>query len=100
VTADPAPAINVADSLGRWARETPFAVAIHEPRRVLDYRDLDAAAWRAAVRLASNGIRPGDRVGLSPAGITFSWPRHTWPAWARRQAGPWARKISATSGWK
>src|SRR5215831_4191109 len=33
----------------------------------------------------------------SIADITFSWPRLRWPAWARRQAGPWARKISATS---
>jgi hypothetical protein len=34
---------------------------------------------------------------LSIADITFSWPRLTWPALARRQAGPWSRKISATS---
>src|SRR5271169_4016540 len=34
---------------------------------------------------------------LSIALITFSWPRLTWPALARRQAGPWSRKISATS---
>src|SRR5712691_11433598 len=33
----------------------------------------------------------------SIAHITFSWPRLRWPAWARRQAGPWARKMSATS---
>src|SRR5688500_7408403 len=33
----------------------------------------------------------------SIADITFSWPRLRWPAWARRQAGPWARKMSATS---
>ena len=29
--------------------------------------------------------------------MTFSWPRLTWPALALRHAGPWARKISATS---
>src|SRR5467141_3425952 len=33
----------------------------------------------------------------SIADITLSWPRLRWPAWARRQAGPWAQKISATS---
>src|SRR3981081_226897 len=33
----------------------------------------------------------------SIAAITLSWPRLRWPAWARRQAGPWAQKISATS---
>ena len=34
---------------------------------------------------------------LSIALITFIWPRLTWPALARRQAGPWSRKMSATS---
>src|SRR5258707_1674197 len=34
---------------------------------------------------------------VSMADITFSWPRLTWPALARRHAGPWARKMSATS---
>src|SRR6202008_165743 len=34
---------------------------------------------------------------LSMADMTFNWPRLTWPALAQRQAGPWARKISATS---
>src|SRR5688572_8047496 len=29
--------------------------------------------------------------------ITFSWSRLTWPRLASRQAGPWSRKISATS---
>src|SRR3989442_16039292 len=31
------------------------------------------------------------------ADMTLSWPRLTWPALARRHAGPWPRKISATS---
>src|SRR3954451_25284612 len=31
------------------------------------------------------------------ADITLSWPRLTWPALALRQAGPWRRKMSATS---
>src|SRR3982074_2886086 len=34
---------------------------------------------------------------LSIADITFNWPRLTWPALAPRHAGPWSRKISATS---
>src|SRR5574342_606232 len=34
---------------------------------------------------------------LSMALITFSWPRLTWPRLASRQAGPWSRKMSATS---
>src|SRR6267154_6049986 len=33
----------------------------------------------------------------SIADITLSWPRLTWPALACRHAGPWPRKISATS---
>ncbi len=33
----------------------------------------------------------------SMADITLSWARLTWPALAVRQAGPWARKMSATS---
>src|SRR5712691_1544601 len=34
---------------------------------------------------------------LSMADMTLSWPRLTWPALARRHAGPWPRKTSATS---
>jgi hypothetical protein len=34
---------------------------------------------------------------LSIADITFNWSRLTWPALALRHAGPWSRKISATS---
>src|ERR1700675_1444049 len=34
---------------------------------------------------------------LSMADMTLSWPRVTWRALARRHAGPWPRKISATS---
>jgi hypothetical protein len=33
----------------------------------------------------------------SMAVITFNWSRLTWPALAERHAGPWSRKISATS---
>ena len=34
---------------------------------------------------------------LSIADIAFNWPRLTWPALALRHAGPWPRKMSATS---
>jgi hypothetical protein len=34
---------------------------------------------------------------FSMADMTLSWPRLTWPALACRHAGPWRRKISATS---
>src|ERR1700682_9782 len=34
---------------------------------------------------------------FSIADITFNWPRLTWPALAWRHAGPWPRKMSATS---
>src|SRR6202035_3497385 len=34
---------------------------------------------------------------FSIADITFNWSRLTWPALARRHAGPWPRKMSATS---
>src|SRR5271169_3327294 len=33
----------------------------------------------------------------SIADMTLSWPRLTWPAWEARHAGPWWRKMSATS---
>jgi len=61
-------AVNIADSLGRWAEETPFRVAIIETSRVIHYRDLDAAVWRVAAWLAAEGVKPGDRVGISLAG--------------------------------
>jgi non-ribosomal peptide synthetase component E (peptide arylation enzyme) len=60
--------MNIADCLGRWARETPFAVAIVERTRIVPYRDLDAAVWHAASWLVAAGVRPGDRVGISLAG--------------------------------
>ena len=33
----------------------------------------------------------------SIADMAFSGSRLIWPVWARRQAGPWVRKMSATS---
>ena len=40
---------------------------------------------KAAVRQASIAL------------ITFNWPTLTWPRLASRQAGPWSRKMPATS---
>jgi long-chain acyl-CoA synthetase len=60
--------MNVADSLGRWAQETPFAVAILDDAQIFHYRDLDTAVWRTASRFVAEGIRPGDRIGISLAG--------------------------------
>ena len=51
-------------------------------RAVLAARDMAAERCRAAAL---------------DADITFNWSRLTWPALARRHAGPWSRKISATS---
>jgi len=56
--------MNVADAIARFAGETPYRAAIIEPDRVVHWRELDAAVWRAAAFLASSGLRPGDRVGL------------------------------------
>ena len=64
-----------------------------------------AATWppSAAVRPGPRGVPVVHMRGTPPrppgsmADITLSWPRLRWPARARRQAGPWARKTSATS---
>ena len=60
--------MNVADALTRWARETPFAAAIVDDAQILHYRELDAAVWSVASRFVAEGIRPGERVGISLAG--------------------------------
>jgi hypothetical protein len=52
------------------------------------------AVSRAVIVKASQGVAVRQ---LSIADITFNWPRLTWPALAWRHAGPWSRKISATS---
>src|SRR5258706_467831 len=57
--------MNVADSLDRWAREKPSAVAIVDRTRIIDFRALDGAVWRTAAMLAAEGLRAGHRVGLS-----------------------------------
>ncbi len=51
-----------------------------------------AQSWQAATWPPSAAVRQ-----LSMADMTLSWPRLKCPARAWRQAGPWARKMSATS---
>jgi acyl-CoA synthetase (AMP-forming)/AMP-acid ligase II len=65
--------MNIADALSRWSDETPFRVAIVDQDRTIHYRLLDAAVWRAAAWLAGHGLRPGDRVGFSPAVNAGLW---------------------------
>src|SRR5262252_1094631 len=65
--------MNVADSLSRWGREKPSAAAIVDRTRILDFRALDGAVWRTVALLAAEGLRPGDRLGLSlPDNSVFS----------------------------
>ncbi|MFI9769612.1 amino acid adenylation domain-containing protein [Streptomyces sp. NPDC052415] len=45
-------------------RATPEAVAVDDGRRVLTYRDLDAATGALARRLREHGVRRGDLVGM------------------------------------
>jgi long-chain acyl-CoA synthetase len=65
--------VNIADVLSLHAEEIPYRVAIVDQDRLMHYRDLDAAVWRAAAWLAERGLRPGDRVGYSPSGTSASW---------------------------
>jgi O-succinylbenzoic acid--CoA ligase len=63
--------------LGRAARTRPGAVALQTPSGRLTYAQLDAAATRAARRLAALGARGGDRVALAlPAGAPFAEALH------------------------
>ncbi len=58
----------------------------------------DTVPYRRSSRSARHGLRARHvRQRRSIAGITFNWPRLTWPALALRHAGPCLRKISATS---
>src|SRR5210317_2151523 len=49
-------------------------------------------AWHCSTWPPSAALRQ-----CSIADMTLSWPRLRCPACAQRHAGPWARKISATS---
>lgn len=65
--------MNVADIVSRWAADAPYRVAIAGPNRVVPFRALEEAVWRAAAALAADGLRPGDRVGLAPSGNAALW---------------------------
>src|SRR4051794_27306918 len=65
--------MNIADALSRYAAEAPYRAAIVDRERVIHYRTLDAAVWRAASWLADNGLRAGDRVAFSAGGNSALW---------------------------
>lgn len=55
----------VLDAFHRQVDATPAAVALDDHGAVVSYRDLSARAWRLAHYLRREGVRRGDRVGLS-----------------------------------
>jgi long-chain acyl-CoA synthetase len=56
--------MNLADSLKRWAHDTPAHPAILFEDRTIDYAELDARSDRLAHALRAHGVSPGDRVAL------------------------------------
>ncbi|SDP27884.1 amino acid adenylation domain-containing protein [Streptomyces sp. cf386] len=54
----------IADRLRAQFRATPAAVAVNTASTTLTYAELDRASAALAARLRSNGVRPGDLVGL------------------------------------
>src|SRR5713101_60946 len=92
------------DVIVRHGQQLGFALG--QPllcRRALALRTMPIAAGvvgdaRVRTLLAALDMPAESRLRqLSMADMTLSWPRLTWPALARRHAGPWARKTSATS---
>ena len=65
--------MNIADAITRLAGEAPHRVAIAESDRLIQWHDLEAAVWRAAAALAAGGLKPGDRVGISPSANAALW---------------------------
>jgi acyl-CoA synthetase (AMP-forming)/AMP-acid ligase II len=63
-TSIPGPVQSVAGVLGPALRESPDALALVGRGGRFTYRELDAAAARAAGALAGLGVRAGDRVGF------------------------------------
>jgi fatty-acyl-CoA synthase len=63
----------IGSALAWWARTQPDHTAIVVEDERLDYATLEAWSSRAAEYLATEGVRPGDRVGLlSPNDVL--WP--------------------------
>jgi long-chain acyl-CoA synthetase len=56
--------MNLAESLRRWAHETPTQAAIVFEGRAIDYAELDTLSDRLAHALRARGVMPGDRVAL------------------------------------
>jgi long-chain acyl-CoA synthetase len=56
--------MNLATCLTETARRRPHAEALRRGGRRVDYAQLDRASAHVAERLAGEGVRPGDRVGL------------------------------------
>jgi long-chain acyl-CoA synthetase len=56
--------VNLATVLTETARRQPQAEALRRGGRRVGYAELDRASAHVAGRLAAEGIRPGDRVGL------------------------------------
>jgi long-chain acyl-CoA synthetase len=56
--------VNLASILIETARRQPQCEALRRAGRRVRYAELDRASARVAERLAAEGLRPGDRVGL------------------------------------
>jgi long-chain acyl-CoA synthetase len=56
--------VNLATILNETARRQPQAEALRRGGRRIAYAQLEQAGARVAERLAADGVRPGDRVGL------------------------------------
>ena len=69
---------------------------VHGSIQVLEPLQTPHVAFEATLAIAELG-HACTLHKRSIALITLSWPRLTWPRLASRQAGPWSRKISATS---
>ena len=66
--------------LGKAAGERPAHPALVAEGREVSYAELDAAASRAARRLAAGGVGPGDRVATTlPPGLAFADLLHALP---------------------
>ncbi|HOB95864.1 MAG TPA: AMP-binding protein [Aquabacterium sp.] len=56
--------VPLTDYLGAWAKERPDTPAVIHYGHVTTYAELDAASNRFAHLLASEGVKPGDRVAV------------------------------------
>ncbi|MGO1676794.1 MAG: AMP-binding protein [Brevibacterium aurantiacum] len=61
---EPIPGGSLIDYLRKWADERPDTTAIHFYGRDITYAELDRSSAAFAGWLASQGVEPGDRVGV------------------------------------